>query len=291
MTSPTLDDGLDAALVVKGCRIHFRRFPRQGAPRLVLVHGGGAHAGWWTGVIPDLRGSFDLIVPDLSGHGDSGHRAEYRPELWAEELKAITMADEVSHRSVTVVGHSMGGKVGVYVAARWPRLVERLVLVDTGLRPPGSDERRIDAGLASRRKIVYRSPEEARGRFRLRPPQPCDCPELVELVASQAIARVEGGWTWKFDPNIFEQFIDAALHQELQRLRCPVDFIYGGRSSIAGAQTVEYIEKTLQSSVRAVCIPDAYHHVPLDAPLSCARAVRSLLQPADSTQADGCGAS
>jgi pimeloyl-ACP methyl ester carboxylesterase len=44
---------------------------------LLLVHGRGAHHLWWHRVLPLLEPSWRITRVDLSGHGDSAHRAEY----------------------------------------------------------------------------------------------------------------------------------------------------------------------------------------------------------------------
>lgn len=81
------------------------RYYRGGTPDgtpLLLVHGGGGHVGWWADVVPRLGTRFDLIVPDLSGHGESEHRDDYTPELWPGELAAI-LSEEDEPSSVSSV--------------------------------------------------------------------------------------------------------------------------------------------------------------------------------------------
>ena len=46
-------------------------------PPLVFVHGGTAHGHWWTPVAARFSGTHRVLVPDLSGHGRSGHRQRY----------------------------------------------------------------------------------------------------------------------------------------------------------------------------------------------------------------------
>ncbi|MEJ6671011.1 MAG: alpha/beta hydrolase, partial [Pseudomonadales bacterium] len=60
---------------VKGAQIHYRRWPKPNAPGILLVHGHAAHARWWDHIAPALNQSFDVSAIDLSGAGDSQHRA------------------------------------------------------------------------------------------------------------------------------------------------------------------------------------------------------------------------
>lgn len=107
---------------------------RRGAPTIVLIHGGSAHSGWWTATAGQLASKYDVVLPDLSGHGDSGHREEYQPDIWAEEMAQVI--GDCGNELAFIVGHSIGGLVGVHLAALAPGAVAGLVLVDTRLKSP-----------------------------------------------------------------------------------------------------------------------------------------------------------
>ena len=49
---------------VEGCPIHTFRWGERGRPGLVLVHGGAAHAQWWSFIAPHLARQYDVIVVD-----------------------------------------------------------------------------------------------------------------------------------------------------------------------------------------------------------------------------------
>lgn len=93
---------------VEGCPIRVRSWGEPGKPPLVLVHGGGAHSGWWDHIAPFFTRTHTVVAPDLSGHGDSGTRASYAVSVWAREVLAAAQVSGSSARP-TIVGHSMGG--------------------------------------------------------------------------------------------------------------------------------------------------------------------------------------
>ena len=78
----------DCMVRVKGCDIHYLRWGDVDRPGLVLVHGGAAHAHWWSFIAPLLAPQHHVVALDLSGHGDSGRRAVYAIETWADEVMA-----------------------------------------------------------------------------------------------------------------------------------------------------------------------------------------------------------
>src|SRR3954464_6506790 len=124
----------DATLLLQG--LSERRHRRRGAetrlfeggegPPLLLLHGFGGAAWTFAELVPLLRGR-RLIVPDLPGHGAS-------TPLPAVSLAAFAdVVAELVAGPVDVLGHSMGGVVGLRLAERHPSLVLRL--------PPGPPPR------------------------------------------------------------------------------------------------------------------------------------------------------
>ena len=93
---------------VEGCAIRCRAWGDPGLPLLVLVHGGGAHSGWWDHIAPFITATHRELAPDLSGHGDSGTREHYGLGVWAREVLAVAEHAAPGARP-TVVGHSLGG--------------------------------------------------------------------------------------------------------------------------------------------------------------------------------------
>src|SRR5262249_2349729 len=98
----------EGEVVVDGATIHYLAWGVAGRRGLVFVHGGGAHAHWWTHIAATFANEFRVVAVDLSGHGDSDHRANYVPEQWAGEVLAVAAEGGISGHPV-VVGHSMGG--------------------------------------------------------------------------------------------------------------------------------------------------------------------------------------
>jgi len=104
-------------------------------PGLVLVHGGAAHAGWWTFLAPLLTRQYDVVALDLSGHGDSGRRAEYPRRAWADEVLAVS-AEAGFPGPPVLVGHSMGGLVSIVAASVYGDALAGAIIVDTPVRRP-----------------------------------------------------------------------------------------------------------------------------------------------------------
>ncbi len=100
-------------------------------PTLVLLHGYDSSKEVWLAVAKELTPHFHLIIPDLPGWGDSSRNegASYDIDAQAARLDAFMQA--LGLRSVTLVGHSMGGAIAGVYAAEHPQRVNRLALVDS----------------------------------------------------------------------------------------------------------------------------------------------------------------
>src|SRR3989442_169767 len=88
----------------------------SGSPTLLLIHGLGANADVWAPLekhLAEWPGRW--LAPDLRGHGRSPHAAPYGYAGHAADVADMLRQDE----EVTVVGHSMGGVVGMALATGW----------------------------------------------------------------------------------------------------------------------------------------------------------------------------
>jgi pimeloyl-ACP methyl ester carboxylesterase len=260
--------------MVAGCSISYWRWGPGERPGLILVHGGGAHAQWWDHVAPFLATEEQCVVAmDMSGHGESGRRDEYSVEIWAEEMLAVAEHAEIDGPPV-LAGHSLGGWATVIAAAHHPDAVGGLILMDCRIVDAEPEEQEAVQGHAFGPLRVYPTLEEALSRYRTVPAQDCNLPFVMRHIARVSARPVEGGWTWKFDPRVFQQRRPGS--EELSRIRCRVALIRGERGLLTPAISEE-MYAALGRRAPVVAIPLAGHHLMLDEPLSLVSALRALL--------------
>jgi pimeloyl-ACP methyl ester carboxylesterase len=124
----------DDALELRHVQVHgYRRaYRRAGTGRtLLLVHGMGDSSATWSHVLPRLAEHYDVIAPDLLGHGGSDKpRADYAVAAYACGMRDLLSVLDVDR--ATVIGHSLGGGVAMQFAYQFPERCERLVLVGSG---------------------------------------------------------------------------------------------------------------------------------------------------------------
>jgi pimeloyl-ACP methyl ester carboxylesterase len=266
----------DRHVVVDGCPIHYLRWGDAAKPGLVLVHGGAAHAHWWSFLAPLLMRQYHVVALDLSGHGDSGRRQEYPREIWAAEVMAVA-ADAGVVGAPVLVGHSLGGLVSIVAASLYGDRLAGAIIVDSPVRAPDPESEEGARGRMFRNPKTYPDLATAIEHFHLMPPQPVTNPFIVRHVAQQSLRQVEGGWTWKFDPRVFVRDSTKAMSDYLADARCRVAVFRAEFSDLVPPETGEYMYQLLDRNAPIVEIPQAYHHLILDQPLAFVAAVRALL--------------
>ena len=113
---------------VNGIELAYER-RGQGAP-LVLLHGFPLDHHTWDLVAPLLEGTFDLILPDLRGFGQSSTvESQYSVDDFASDIAGLL--DQLGIQKSAIAGHSMGGYVALAFTKRYPERVSGLGLVST----------------------------------------------------------------------------------------------------------------------------------------------------------------
>ncbi|HEX7969471.1 MAG TPA: alpha/beta hydrolase [Stellaceae bacterium] len=88
-----------------------------GGPMLVMLHGLGANGTVWERMRPivEARWPGRWLVPDLRGHGRSGHGAPYGLGMHAADVASLLQESG----EVVLLGHSMGGAVAMALGSGW----------------------------------------------------------------------------------------------------------------------------------------------------------------------------
>lgn len=170
-----------------------------GAPTVLLLHGLMATADLnWSLAVPALAQRFNVVAPDLRGHGRGLPTRRFSGEECADDLAALVHALVLGQ--VIVVGYSLGGLIAQVFVRRHPELVAGLVLCATAGRfdvPTGRGSVRILERAARRvpeamRRAVLlallapRSANTERGRWLMSEVRRHDTLALLDAAAEAA---------------------------------------------------------------------------------------------------------
>jgi pimeloyl-ACP methyl ester carboxylesterase len=270
------------AIEVDGASIELLSWGERGRPGLLLLHGNGAHADWWSWTAPFFAETHRVAAISWSGMGESSWRESYSGDQFALEAFAGAEAAGLFDAGPPVfVGHSFGGFPMLVAAKTGGERLAGVVSVDSPIRPPEHQWR----GPPSRHRAnrVYPTLEEALARFRFAPPQGCETLYIADHIARTSLKRApleDGsgeGWTWKFDPFMWRAFRMEERASFLTDARCPVALLWGARSKLLSPEVIAYMRGLAKPGTPMVEIPDADHHVMVDQPLAFVSALRGLL--------------
>ena len=129
-------------LYVPSGRIFMRRSGRVGGPRVLLLHGWAVHGGMYEGMRAALEQHFELLVPDLRGHGYSATPAKpgrWQIEHFADDL--VAALDQLEIDALHLGGYSMGGFVALALAQKIPDRVRSFAIICSAARQAHTQRR------------------------------------------------------------------------------------------------------------------------------------------------------
>ena len=118
-------------VTIHGHDVRYRRAAEGNPQAVVLIHGLAGSSLTYRAVMGPLAEHYDVIAPDLMGHGESAKpMGDYSLGAMASGLRDLLAILGVE--SATIVGQSFGGGVAMQLAYQHPELCDRLVLVGSG---------------------------------------------------------------------------------------------------------------------------------------------------------------
>ena len=219
-------------------------------PPVVLLHGLGATGAVWDGLIRQLSGR-RWYAPDLPGHGRSEALSRYSFGGMAATVAAgLPVGDE----PVDIVGHSLGGVLGLVLASGWFRVPIRRV-VAVGVKVEWTeDELAGAAAMAVRPVKVFGSKEEAAQRY-------LKVAGLAGLLPADpdGLAATGDGWRLALDPAAFA--VGAPdMSGLLAAAKCPVLMVTGERDPMSAPEQVRALTDDVE------VLADLGHNLHVEAP-------------------------
>jgi pimeloyl-ACP methyl ester carboxylesterase len=272
-----------STVIVDGVAIETLAWGEVGKPGLLFMHGNGAHADWWSFIAPFFAADWRVAAFSFSGMGGSAWRERYSSRENVAECLATIEAlalDDGPQRPI-IVGHSFGGLIAALTAGLHGDRLGGAVIVDPPYRSPARArawrEQVTSAPPRSFPRRTYASEAEALARFRFLPSQPSEELYIVDHIARASLRQVDGGWTWRFDPELWSKMRFDHADADLRHAGCPLAVILAENSRISTPEDIAHLLASLPEGSPRVTIPASDHHLMVDQPLAFVAALRALL--------------
>ncbi len=252
-------------------RFAFREFGDINNPNVVVcVHGLSRNAKDFDRLATALSSRYRVICPHMAGRGDSDwldDKSGYNYLTYISDIAALLLHMKLTQ--VDWVGTSMGGIIGMMIAAQQPFLIKRMVINDIGAIVSAEGLKRILSFVG--RKTVFDTRQEAMEalKFYLQPfgiTQEADWDFMCEISFQQ---QPDGRYHFAYDPEIIKPFKEAAmaasnevadvdLSMAWNAVQCPVLILRGAQSDILSASTAQAM-LTRAAATKLVEFPSVGH--------------------------------
>jgi pimeloyl-ACP methyl ester carboxylesterase len=264
---------IERDLTVSGLRLHLLDWggAAERAP-LLLLHGFTGHAHAWDTLSLALQPHFRVLALDQRGHGDSDSAEVYGAATASEDIEGV--ADRLGLTSFVLVGLSMGGRNGMYFAAKRPERVQKLVVMDIG---PEISARASAPASGPPEPETWESVEQAARHLYRANPYPGI--HYYRWVVSHSLRlRPDGALVWKWHPSnkARRPAGDVDWWAVLRAIPTPTLVLRGEESPILDRDVAERMVRELPRG-RLVEIPRAVHTLHEDNPEAVLAALRDFL--------------
>jgi pimeloyl-ACP methyl ester carboxylesterase len=233
-------------------------------PLLILLHGAGDQAGTWNKVVPELKRRFELLLPDLAGHGES------EPRTGALSIGTVLVALEQvcdavlsPDARVAIVGNSFGAWIAMLYAQKHPQRVSRVLLLGGGPIREATEIDLMPKDRAAAARIMDKVLDPSSPR-----PLGFVLDDLVRVSNSGPISRLAAAGVADMSKYL--------MQDKLESFPLPVDLIWGSSDRLALLEYAERLQAQLPQSTLTV-IERCGHAPQLERPRELTRILLKLL--------------
>jgi pimeloyl-ACP methyl ester carboxylesterase len=196
----------------------------EGKPLLIL-HGFLGSLDNWQSVAKELAASYQVFILDIRNHGKSFHDPKHDYASMVVDVRYFI--DQLGLSEVSLIGHSMGGKIAMSFALKYPLLVSNLIVVDIApkIYQPGHED--ILHALSKVNPKELKSRQEA---LEIISTYIYD-PSVVQFLLKNLDRLGDGSFGWKMNlPVLIDQYKEMLDFPSKGSFNGPTLFLKGAKS-------------------------------------------------------------
>ncbi len=238
----------------------------QNRPTLVFLHYFGGSSDSWKEITEFLAADFHCVAPDLRGFGASDNSAEnYTVENYADDVQTLITALKLEN--FVLIGHSMGGKFALALAARSPHGLRSLILLAPSPPTPEpiaeNDRKHLLESHGSREAAA----ETVRKAAALKLP-----PTIFKRAVNDNLRSSENAWrAW------LERESRTDISAKVQLITVPVLVLSGENDETIKRDLLKREVVNHVAKASFISIPKAGHLLPLEVPEITAQLIADFI--------------
>jgi esterase len=241
-------------------KLHYKEMG-HGQPLLIL-HGLFGTLDNWQTLAKRLAETYNVFLVDLRNHGRSPHSDEHNYDVMADDV--LELIEELQIPTPAIMGHSMGGKVAMKFALKYPTRLTKLIVVDIAPKayPPHHDDI-IDA-----LQSVDIDNVKSRGEVDEQLAKTIKLPDVRLFLMKNLYRKEDNTFGWRMNLDAIEknyENIAAAVTSDIPFKKSAL-FIKGGKSNYIKQEDLFTSIEHLFTLVEIETIPNAGHWVHAEAP-------------------------
>lgn len=231
----------------------------EGQP-LVILHGLFGSLDNWLTHAKKLSEYYQVILVDQRNHGHSDWSDKFNYNILAQDLKELL--DHLQLKKVLLLGHSMGGKTVIEFTQNYPEYIEKLIVVDIGIKQYPMHHQQILAGLNAIDLSLVHTRGEAEKIMKLH----IDSIGVRQFLLKNLYWKDKGQLAWRMNiPVLEKQMINILAKLSDTPVFVPTLFIRGSLSNYILVEDFEDLEDIF-NDIRIETIENAGHWVHAEAP-------------------------
>jgi len=245
----------------------------SGKQTILILHGLFGSKRNWQSIARQLSEQSQVFTLDCRNHGESEQHDDMNYQVMADDV--FQFISEHSLKDVSVVGHSMGGKVAMQMALQHPEIIQRLVIIDIA---PVKYQHGFNDLIDSLRalpldQISSRQDADKHLRSTVQP-------ETLRQFLLQNLKNSEDGFRWRINLDAIQANIDALMDFPVNhgnpRYLNPVLFLKGENSDYIKHQHERQIFSIFPKAL-FITVEDAGHWLHVENPGFVVREIRKFI--------------
>ena len=250
----------------------FYRTLGKGEP-LVILHGLFGSSDNWMTLGNICSKHFQVILVDLRNHGRSPQSELWDYPAMAEDI--YLLVKRLEFNKINLIGHSMGGKVGMTLAHKYPALLKKLVVADIAPKYYPVRHQQIINGLLS----INLNEISNRRDADIQLSSYISEPGIRMFLLKNLEKNPEGGFKWKLNLKVIDNHLEnvGEITLPVTKISVPTLFVRGINSDYVTDEDIMEIRKYYSDST-VETIGNAGHWIHAEQPEAFTKTVLNFLK-------------